>query len=562
MVERPFEGSNPSHSASLSSLLVERFSCFWAWRKSETPPNGPKHRWVELEEPSRVTWNPILRMRPYVRYLLMLIALPCVYMGGVCLALLWHEHEANADFTELHLPRMSAPTAQTRLLVFAPHPDDETLGCAGLIQQTLAAGGKVEVVILTNGDGFRTAVECDTHKMRVGPADFLRFASHRQQESLAALAKLGLSPKNVLFLGYPDQGLERLWLDFWTPEQLYTSPYTRADRVPYSKAFDPHAPYCGSKLLQIVEQVMCDFRPNLIAVTDPQEDHLDHRAASYFVSLALEELSCQQSTANWAGRALLVHYLVHRGDWPQPQGIGLTFPLIPPRGMLHIGTLWMSLPLTEVQERRKLEGIEAYRSQTMMMARFLTSFARRTELFGVLPTEALPQLAGHPQLTSAGNEARWWQRTPPVFLDAVGDNLLRTLEGGADLRSVCACRRGKTLCLDLEFCQPVSARYRYILQLRAFGEGGHSTASALRLKLPVANQALPGGGWVSVDGRHLEVVLPWRLLEQEAGNCPVTNISFGIKTYLARVLIDQSGMCLLSVKPASKDRAIAVLERG
>ncbi|CCW34481.1 uncharacterized LmbE-like protein [Chthonomonas calidirosea] len=510
-----------------------------------------------------MTLNPIQRVRFCVRYLLMLIALPCVYMGGVCLALLWHEHEANANFAELHLPRMSAPTAQTRLLVFAPHPDDETLGCAGLIQQTLAAGGRVKVVILTNGDGFRTAVECDTHKMRVGPADFLQFAAHRQQESLTALSKLGLSANNVLFLGYPDQGLEKLWLDFWTPERLYTSPYTRANRVPYSKALYPNAPYCGIKLLKAIEQIMRDFQPNLIAVTDPQEDHPDHRAASYFVSLALEELRRQPSTVNWADRVLLVHYLVHRGDWPQPQGIALTFPLIPPRGMLHLGTQWMSLPLTVVQERRKLEGIEAYHSQTMMMARFLTSFARRTELFGVLPNETLPQLEGRTRLASGGNGGHWWQATTPVFLDAVGDNLLRTLEGGADLRAVCACRRGETLCLDLEFCQPVSARYRYVLQLRAFDEDGHSAATALRLRLPVTNQALPEGGWVRVDGRHLTVVLPWRLLEQETGNRQVANISFGVKAYLSRVLIDQSGMCLLSVKPANKnDHALTMLRGG
>src|SRR5512143_3590489 len=40
-----------------------------------------------------------------------------------------------------------------RLMVFAPHPDDETLGAGGLIQRVLATGGKVRVVFVTNGDG-------------------------------------------------------------------------------------------------------------------------------------------------------------------------------------------------------------------------------------------------------------------------------------------------------------------------------------------------------------------------------------------------------------------------
>jgi len=42
----------------------------------------------------------------------------------------------------------------TRLLIFSPHPDDESLRAAGLIQRVLKEGGKVKVVFMTNGDGF------------------------------------------------------------------------------------------------------------------------------------------------------------------------------------------------------------------------------------------------------------------------------------------------------------------------------------------------------------------------------------------------------------------------
>ncbi|GAB3360977.1 MULTISPECIES: glycosyltransferase [Giesbergeria] len=38
-----------------------------------------------------------------------------------------------------------------RLLVLAPHPDDELLGCAALIMNTLNQGGVVKVVVITNG---------------------------------------------------------------------------------------------------------------------------------------------------------------------------------------------------------------------------------------------------------------------------------------------------------------------------------------------------------------------------------------------------------------------------
>lgn len=52
---------------------------------------------------------------------------------------------------------------QTRLLVIAPHCDDETLGCGGIIQGVLAAGGEVMVVIMTNGDGFTFAAREQFH---------------------------------------------------------------------------------------------------------------------------------------------------------------------------------------------------------------------------------------------------------------------------------------------------------------------------------------------------------------------------------------------------------------
>jgi LmbE family N-acetylglucosaminyl deacetylase len=43
---------------------------------------------------------------------------------------------------------------KTRLMIFSPHPDDESLGAGGLIQRVLKAGGRVKVVFMTNGDGF------------------------------------------------------------------------------------------------------------------------------------------------------------------------------------------------------------------------------------------------------------------------------------------------------------------------------------------------------------------------------------------------------------------------
>src|SRR5260370_27646390 len=47
------------------------------------------------------------------------------------------------------LPRLDAHTS---LLVVAPHPDDETLWCAGVIQRVVRAGGPPSAVWVTSGD--------------------------------------------------------------------------------------------------------------------------------------------------------------------------------------------------------------------------------------------------------------------------------------------------------------------------------------------------------------------------------------------------------------------------
>ena len=58
-------------------------------------------------------------------------------------------------------------SAQTRLLVIAPHPDDETLGCGLLLQQVLAAGGEVRIILMTDGDNNPWPQRCLERRHRL-----------------------------------------------------------------------------------------------------------------------------------------------------------------------------------------------------------------------------------------------------------------------------------------------------------------------------------------------------------------------------------------------------------
>ncbi len=87
------------------------------------------------------------------------------------------------------------------LLVFAPHQDDETLGCGGLIIQAVDAGAIVHVVFITDG--------CHSHPghPEVSPAQLTEM---RAREARAAADILGVPSQNLLFLGAPDGRLPHL----------------------------------------------------------------------------------------------------------------------------------------------------------------------------------------------------------------------------------------------------------------------------------------------------------------------------------------------------------------
>jgi len=104
-------------------------------------------------------------------------------------------------------------------LVLAPHPDDESLACAGTILRKRAAGATVRIAFMTDG--------CRSHPT-VPPAELARM---RHAEAIAAAAVLGIGEADVAFLDFEDgalrasipQAVKQLGplLDRWQPAQLF-----------------------------------------------------------------------------------------------------------------------------------------------------------------------------------------------------------------------------------------------------------------------------------------------------------------------------------------------------
>lgn len=489
-----------------------------------------------------------LQPLPILRIALLGLLVPCVYYGAAGAAFYYRHRRAAAVAMPLRILTAPNPTGLTRLLVVAPHCDDETLGCAGLIQQTRSAGGQVRVVILTNGDAFRTAVERQTRSLRIGPQDYIRFASLRQKESRHALESLGVAAQDILFLGYPDRGLLPIWDGFWSRDALYTSQYTHRNRSPYPDTFNARAAYCGADLAADLKQILLAFRPTLITVAHPSEDHADHAAAAAFVTYVLRILSADTRQSAWASQTRLLHYLIHRGDWPLPQGAHPADPLPPPAAMMQTDTRWMRLPLTEPQTEAKIRAIGMYASQTAIMQRFLLSFARSDELYGEIAPARLPFVRQRPTL-----ERDWlqnWDSLPPVLLDPVRDNVVRDLQGGGDIQALYACRDTNRLFLRLDMRQPVARGIAYTVHLRPFGAEERTPAAAvtLRLRASDSGRLLPGGVRVAAHGRTLEAAVPWTLLTEGTDTLhPLRLLSLRAETHIAGVEVDKSGVRLLSL---------------
>jgi LmbE family N-acetylglucosaminyl deacetylase len=82
------------------------------------------------------------------------------------------------------------------LLVVAPHPDDEVLGCGGLIALAVARGLEVSVVILTDGESSH--IDCCG-------LDPLQVAANRRQLTLKAMHALSVPESHVTFLHWRDE---------------------------------------------------------------------------------------------------------------------------------------------------------------------------------------------------------------------------------------------------------------------------------------------------------------------------------------------------------------------
>lgn len=272
-----------------------------------------------------------------------------------------------------------------RVLICAPHPDDEAIGCAGIIQQAVSAGAKVKVVYLTNGDANQLAFIVYERRITFKKKEFIHMGEVRRKEAIAAMQFLGLAEGDLVFLGYPDFGTFKIFSQYWSGQRAYKSILTRVRSVPYKENLSYGADYIGQSILSDIEKVLLDYKPNKVFVSHPADTNVDHRSFYLFLQVALRNLQKNKEFK----QPKAYPYLVHCVGWPLPRHYHPDKGLEPPDNFRDTHINWLKYELTPEQLKKKHETILKYKSQTESSAFYLLAFARKNELFGDYPAVEL-----------------------------------------------------------------------------------------------------------------------------------------------------------------------------
>lgn len=138
------------------------------------------------------------------------------------------------------------------MIVFAPHPDDETLGCGGTIAKRIAEGYDVIIVVMT--DGRHAFSKLFRIKSDPSPDEMLQM---RRTEMINAAKILGVPKENIHFLGIEDGRIAN-----------------NAKRIETK-----------------VSEILNEFKPVEIYFPYEGDFHRDHRVASRILQECVNKLS-------------------------------------------------------------------------------------------------------------------------------------------------------------------------------------------------------------------------------------------------------------------------------
>jgi len=252
---------------------------------------------------------------------------------------------------------------QEKILIVAPHPDDELLAAGGLLVQAKEKNAKITVVYLTAGDGFTQAIDVNFKELRPKTFDYIKFGRLRILETLQVKDYLKID--KIYHLTYPDGYLQKILFQYYnTP---FTSPDTGFNSQSYSESYKRGQPFTGKNLIENLEEIVKKEQPDIVVFPSVLDNHPDHSFGGFATSVALRKIGYQGKTYT---------YLVHSYFWPN---YGKKFKL--PRVLTENKLKFTVISLNDFEHAKKAEALTLYRSQRKVIGAFMKLFAKDDEVF-------------------------------------------------------------------------------------------------------------------------------------------------------------------------------------
>lgn len=239
-----------------------------------------------------------------------------------------------------------------RVMVLAPHPDDETLGAGIALQQAIAAGAAVRVVFATAGEANPWPQRWIERRWHLNADDRQRWGARRSEEARDALSRLGVDPAAAVFMGWPDGGILPLLISD------------------------------GDRVIAQLGSLLAAFQPTRVILPCIRDQHPDHSALNLIARAALLGMDEQRNP-------LLLEFLLHAHrkaraalDW-------------------HQAAADTALPSF------KLAALEAHNTQLRLNRRWLLGRARAPEAFALatpVPRENTNDRVRESAITSSTSE--------------------------------------------------------------------------------------------------------------------------------------------------------------
>ncbi|MEE0649275.1 discoidin domain-containing protein [[Clostridium] scindens] len=224
----------------------------------------------------------------------------------------------DLEVKEIHFDGLDAGVlGEKKILVLAPHEDDEMLMAGGVMNRAAEVGDEVKVLLATNGDYNGKS----TGKGRI-------------VETINALEVIGVESEDIMFMGYADTGglggaqtyqdsfLYKMYTaddtqvfkSRWGNEYTYGNPNAKQDY--HYEVTGEHALYTRKNFLNDLEYAISTYKPTDIYVPSRYDMHFDHAYFDLFAIEAIQNIQAEDPSYNPTLHESIIHSCAGDSNWP------------------------------------------------------------------------------------------------------------------------------------------------------------------------------------------------------------------------------------------------------